>query len=120
MFKTVLFTLPLILSAEESDATLDVTKVSEAIGHMIGKNLDDLGLDFDLDAIVKGLREESEGISSPLNEDECVQAITVLQEEKMEKCADGELQKADAISNGDQIQDDEDHTFPAADSAKYR
>ena len=110
-------TLPLILGATE---TLDVTKISEAMGHMIGKNLEALGLDFDLDAIVKGLKEESQGIDSPMNEDECVQAIAVLQEEKMNTTIEQELEKADAISNGDQVNDHEDYSLPATDSTKYR
>ncbi|MBX7067217.1 MAG: FKBP-type peptidyl-prolyl cis-trans isomerase N-terminal domain-containing protein [Parachlamydiales bacterium] len=118
MLKALFISIPLLLGAAEDE--LDVAKISEAIGHMIGKNLEDLGLDFDLDAIVKGLREEAEGIHSPMNEDECVQAIAVLQEEKMETQAEQDLEKADAISNGDIIQDNEDHPFPAADSAKHR
>ncbi|MBU6383590.1 MAG: hypothetical protein KGR16_04680 [Verrucomicrobia bacterium] len=102
MFKMFLFACPLLLGAAEKE--LDVSKVSEAIGHMIGKNLEELGLDFDLDAVVKGLKEESEGIRSPLNEDECVQAIATLQEEKMENRVNQELQTIDAISNGDEIE----------------
>lgn len=113
--KSILLAFPLVLSAADR---LDVAKVSEAMGHMIGKNLEELGLDFDLDSVVKGLREESEGISSPLNEDECVQAIANLQEEKMQGTTEQELEQLDAISNGDQIY--EDHSFPAADSAKHR
>lgn len=114
MFKALLL-LALSLSAAEND----VAKISEAMGHIIGKNLDTLGLDFDLEAIVKGLKEESEGKASPLNEEECVEAIANLQEEKMGKAVDQELETADALSNGDQIQD-ENHTIPAADSTKYR
>ena len=113
MFKTILFLLPLAAFAE------DVAKISEAMGHIIGKNLQLLGLDFDMDAIVKGLKEESEGKSSPLNEDECVQAIATLQEEKISTTANQELEMADAVSNGDQIHD-EDHSFPTPDSSKHR
>ena len=98
MFKYLLI-LPIVVFSAESD----VVRISEAMGHMIGKNLDALGLDFDLDAIVKGLKEESEGKSSPLNEDECVQAIAALQEEKVIATIDQELEKADAISNGNTI-----------------
>lgn len=106
--------LPLIGFAQE----LDVAKVSEAMGHLIGKNLESLGLDLDLEAIVKGLKEEAQGKSSPLNEDECVQAIAILQEEKMIQTSERELQKADALSNGDQI--DESGPISAPDSAKHR
>jgi hypothetical protein len=116
MLKTILLlTLPLIGFSQE----LNVSKISEAMGHMIGKNLDALGLDFDLDAIVKGLKEESEGISSPLNEDECVQAIATLQDEKMNSTTEQQLLNEDAISNGSLI-DDENNSFPASDSAKHR
>jgi hypothetical protein len=111
-----LLLLPLAVFSEP----LDVVKISEAMGHMIGKNLEALGLDFDLDAIVKGLKDESEGINSPLNEDECVQAIAALQEEKMLDTTEEELQNADAISNGDQINEDENHPFSTSDSSKYR
>lgn len=110
----LILSLSVSLFAQEPD----VTKLSEAMGHIIGKNLQSLGLDFDLDAIVKGLQEESEGKSSPLNEDECVQAIAVLQEEKMATTTDRELQQTDSVSNGDQIH--EDPPFSAPDSPKYR
>ncbi len=116
MLKAILLlSLPFLGFSEE----LDVSKISEAMGHMIGKNLDALGLDFDLDAIVKGLKEESEGKSSPLNEDECVQAIATLQEEKMTTTTEQQLENADAVSNGDLI-NDENNSFPASDSAKHR
>ena len=115
MFRIFLIVLPLILMGDEK---YSVSEVSEAIGHLIGKNLETLGLEFDLDAVVRGLQEESEGKSSPLNEEECVQAIAILQEEKMEATVAQGLEEADAISNGDQIKNDEDHPFPAADSAK--
>ncbi|PIS02639.1 MAG: hypothetical protein COT85_04275 [Chlamydiae bacterium CG10_big_fil_rev_8_21_14_0_10_42_34] len=99
---------------------MDVAKISEAMGHIIGKNLDSFGLDFDLDAVVKGLIEESEGISSPLNEDECVQAIATLQEEKIAETTEHELEQVDAVSNGDQIKEYEDYPFSTPDSPKHR
>jgi peptidylprolyl isomerase len=85
----------------------DIVEVSEAMGHIIGKNLESLGLDFNLDAIVKGLKEESAGLSSPLNEDECVEAIHTLQDEKIAATTEQDLIQADAIANGDQIVDNQ-------------
>src|SRR3989344_1643767 len=95
-----LLSIPLIAFATNE---LNVAQISEAMGHIIGKNLDELGLDFDLDAIVKGLKEESEGKMSPMNEDECIQAIALLQEEKMGAIAEEELKQIDAISNSDEL-----------------
>jgi hypothetical protein len=117
MFKTA-FLLAFSLSAFSQE--LDVAKVSEAMGHIIGKNLEALGLELDLDAIVKGLKEEQQGIHSPLNDDECVQAIAYLQEEKMSSVTEQEFERVDAVSNGDQIEDHENHSIPATDSSKYR
>lgn len=117
MFKLILFlSLSLSLFSEE----LDIVKVSEAMGHIIGKNLEELGLDLDLDAIVKGLKEEQQGLHSPLNEDECVQAIAQLQEEKISSVTEQEFERVDSVSNGDQIEENENHPIPTADSAKYR
>lgn len=117
MLKTALF-LSLSLSAFSEE--LDVAKVSEAMGHIIGKNLEALGLELDLDAIVKGLKEEQQGILSPLNDDECVQAIAHLQEEKMSSVIEQEFERVDAVSNGDQIDENENHSIPASDPSKYR
>jgi len=110
----LILSLPLFAFAEQ----LDVAKISEAMGHMIGKNLDELGLDFNLEAIVKGLKDESEGKASPLNEDECVLAIATLQEEKINTNTEQQLENADAVSNGDIL--DENHPFPTSDSTKHR
>lgn len=112
MFKTFIFIYLCF-----SGFCQDVAKVSEAMGHIIGKNLDSLGLDFDLDAIVKGLKEESEGKSSPLNEDECIQAIATMQEEKISTTTHQTLEMADSVSNGDQI---EDHSISTPNSSEHR
>lgn len=98
----------------------DVAKISEAMGHIIGKNLEILGLDFDLHAVVKGLQDESEGKLSPMDEEECIQAIASLQEEKMAVQAIEEYKLTDTISNGDQVLEHEDHPLPTSDSSEYR
>lgn len=79
--------------ADESDR--DVAKISEAMGHLIGKNLQALGLDLDVQAIVKGLKDASEGKTPPMNEDECVQAIASLQEESFSAAAEKNREEAD-------------------------
>lgn len=94
----------LLCSTAVFSQEMNVAKISEAIGHLIGKNLQDLGVDFDLDAISKGLKEESEGKNSPLTEAQCIQGITQLQDQKITSYAEEQLQKADEISNGDQIE----------------
>lgn len=90
------------------------------MGHLLGKHLKNLGVDLDLDSLVKGLRQESEGKNSPLNENECAQEIAHLQDEKILSILENKLKNEDALSNGDQIPENEDHSLPAANSSKYR
>ncbi len=61
---------------------VDSGKLSEALGHMIGKNLQSLDVSLDIDAIAKGLQDEAAGIASPMTEDACVETLVKLQEEK--------------------------------------
>ncbi len=84
----------LSLQAETSQEH-DIAKISEAMGHLIGKNLEALGLDLDVEAIVKGLQDASSGKHSPMSEEECVQAIAVLQEENFSLLAEQNRQEAD-------------------------
>ena len=111
-----LFALPLScliglssLSAEEAKAKttleevkteeekVDLKKVSEAFGHLIGKNLDTLGFEFDMTQVVKGIQDAALGKEAPMTESDCVQAISLVQEEAFEKLAAENLQKADTF-----------------------
>lgn len=75
----------------------DVSKISEAMGHLIGKNLQALGLSLDIDALVRGMQQAAEGKESPLSEEECVQALSALQEESTAKAAEKNLQDANVF-----------------------
>lgn len=58
----------------------EIAKMSEAFGHLIGKNLESMGVQLDIQAVVKGLKDASAGKTSPMTEMECIQAITAAQE----------------------------------------
>ncbi len=81
----------------EKTAKVDpsVEKISEAFGHLIGKNIDTLGVKFDLEYVIKGLQDSINGKSSPLSETECIQAISASQEESFKKQALDNLKKAE-------------------------
>ena len=113
MIKWLLF-FPLIAFANE-----DIVEVSEAIGHLIDQNLDSFGLDFDLEAVLKGLKDENEGIASPLTQEEYQQAIVELQDEKIIETTEADLIQADCISNTPEFFN-ENYPLPASDSAEYR
>ncbi len=96
-----LFLIAASLSAENTPEH-DIAKISEAMGHLIGKNLQALGLDLDVAAVVKGLQDAADGRHPPLSEDECVQAIAVLQEENFSAVAEQNLIEADDFLKANQ------------------
>lgn len=77
-----LFSLLFLFLGTTAFANVDNAKLSEALGHMIGKNLQSLDVPLDLEAIAKGLQDQAAGLSSPMTEDVCVQALIKLQEEQ--------------------------------------
>lgn len=73
---------------------LDVKKVSEAMGFLIAKNLEDLGLKLDVDLVMKGLTDAKQGKTSPLTEEECIAAIGKIQENHLRETGEKNLAKA--------------------------
>ena len=58
----------------------EITKISEAFGHLMGKNLETIGVNFDIQYVIKGLQDAASGKDSPMTELECIEAITAAQE----------------------------------------
>lgn len=81
--------------AQEKAPEVDVSKVSEAFGHLIGKNIETLGFEFDIAHVIKGIQEGAAGKEAPMTEAECVQAISLAQESSFKKEAQENLKKAD-------------------------
>lgn len=75
----------------------DILKISRSFGHMLAKNLESLEINFNMQEIVKGIQERSQGIASPMSETECYQAIDSFQASLMEKQATENLKQAEAF-----------------------
>ena len=73
----------------------DIEKISESFGHLIGKNLTSLGFNFDMQAVVQGLKDSSLGKNAPMTEVECIQAITAIQESAFKEQSAINLAKAE-------------------------
>ncbi|QVL57930.1 MAG: FKBP-type peptidyl-prolyl cis-trans isomerase [Simkaniaceae bacterium] len=84
----------------EDNGKIDLQKVSQAFGHLIGKNLDSLGFEFDMTEVIKGMEDSVAGKESPMNETECVQAISLVQEEAFQKLANKNLDDANSFMVG--------------------
>lgn len=63
-----------LLFAEEENI-----KLSEALGHLIGKNFKSMEFPIDLEALAKGIEDEAKGISSPLSDEECMEKLSSLE-----------------------------------------
>lgn len=89
------------LSAEETapveEAKPDVEKISEAFGHLLGKNLETMGMKFDIAKVIQGLKDASDGKNAPMTEMECVQAIAAVQETVYKEAATENLKEAEAF-----------------------
>ncbi len=89
------------LSAEEAapveEAKPDVEKISEAFGHLLGKNLETMGMKFDIAKVIQGLKDASEGKNAPMSEMECVQAIAAVQETVYKEAASENLKEAETF-----------------------
>lgn len=88
----------------EEDKTPDVAKLSEAMGHLIGKNLHSTGVPIDIDALVRGMKDGCKGEGSPLTEDECLQAIAALQEKTISIESEKNLTEANEFLSRNQKQ----------------
>lgn len=73
---------------------IDMKKLSEAFGNFIGRNLQSPGLSFDLESIIKGIREGATGHPSPLNEKEYEEMMTAVQEKAFKEMSANNLKAA--------------------------
>ncbi len=76
---------------------VDMKKLSEAFGHFIGRNLKSPGVTFDLDSIIKGLREGAAGQPAPMTDQEYEAAMMKVQELAFNKLSEDNLKAADAF-----------------------
>lgn len=83
------------LKEETSSKEVQIAKISEAFGHLIAKNMESLGLDFNIDQVVKGLKDSASGKNPPMSEMECVEAISSIQEKNFKQQATNNLAAAD-------------------------
>ncbi len=80
-----------LVTAAFGDAETD--KLSEALGHMIGKNLQSLDVPLDMARIAKGLQDEALGLSSPMSEEKCIRTLMEFERKKNLEVADAFLRE---------------------------
>ncbi len=73
----------------------DMQKISEAFGHFIGRNINIPGIKFDLESVIKGIRDGAQGKPAPLSEKEYEEQMLKLQRVAIKAVADKNLKAAD-------------------------
>lgn len=75
----------------------DILKVSEAFGNFIGRNLKAPGVNFDLDSIIKGMRDGYAGKPSPMSDKEYEEMMAKIQEMAYRQLSTENLKAANAF-----------------------
>lgn len=81
-------------SNQNEISSSDLKRVSEAFGHFIGRNLKTPGINFDLDSIIKGMREGYEGKPAPMTDKEYETLMTKVQEQAYKQLSTTNLKTA--------------------------
>lgn len=84
----------LAINQADQSKQIDMKKLSEAFGNFIGRNLQSPGLSFDLEGIVKGIREGAAGQPSPLTEKEYEEMMAAVQEKAFKEISTANLKAA--------------------------
>ena len=85
---------------------LDMKQVSESFGYLIHKNVESLGLDLDVNLVVKGIENSLAGKAAPMDEQQTVQAIALIQENAFHKQAQVNLQLAEEFLAGNRMKEE--------------
>ncbi len=79
---------------KDAPVELDMTKVSEAFGHFIGRHLKSPGMEFNLDAVIKGIRDGAAGKPAPMSDKEYEKMMLMVQKNAIEKASKENLKAA--------------------------
>ncbi len=72
----------------------DRIKISEAFGHFIGRNINSPGFKFDVESLIKGVRDGAAGKPAPMSDKEYEEKMMLLQKIAFNKTAEQNLKNA--------------------------
>ncbi len=79
-------------SAEAEQA--EMLRLSEAFGHFIGRNLNTPGMKFDIDSIIKGMRDGASGKAAPMSDQEYEGLLMKMQQKAFTELSEKNLKAA--------------------------
>lgn len=72
----------------------DITRLSEMFGHFLGRSIKAAGVDFDLEAMSKGMKNGFAGTPAPMSDKDYETLMTQLQQQTFKKVSDKNLKDA--------------------------
>lgn len=83
-------------SSNSTTSNYDIKKISEALGYFIGRNLNTPEIKFDLDSVIKGIRDGASGKPAPMSDQDYEKAMTQLQQQALGAISTKNLDAANA------------------------
>lgn len=77
----------------------EIQRLSEAFGNFIGRNLKTPAVQFDLESMIRGIRNGAAGKPSPMTDQEYEQAMARLQQVAFKRLSEENLQAANTFMN---------------------
>lgn len=96
----VVASFAMTMSAEAHDdhtTEVDMPKLSETFGNLLGKNMKDSGFDFDIDQVIVGIRKGINNEPPALSTEQYQTMMMVVQQNAFQKLSDENLRKADTF-----------------------
>ncbi|MBN4067232.1 FKBP-type peptidyl-prolyl cis-trans isomerase [Simkania negevensis] len=88
--------LPCDASKSSKDISqAEIKKISEAFGHLLGRNLSTPAFSFDLESMIKGIRNAVSGKEPPMSDEEYGYALATIQESVLDEVAQTNLKEAE-------------------------
>lgn len=78
----------------KKETEIDMKKLSEAFGNFIGRNLQSPGIKFDLESLVKGIRDGAAGNPAPMTDKEYEAMMAAVQEKAFKEMSTTNLNAA--------------------------
>lgn len=83
----------------------EMLRLSEAFGHFIGRNLNTPGMKFDIDAIIKGMRDGAAGKTPPMSDQEYEGLLIKMQQKAFTELSEKNLKAAAAFLENNKKQE---------------
>lgn len=82
------------IKTEDKDKEFNIEKLSETFGNYIGRNLNVPGFKFDIESLIKGIRNGAAGKPAPMSDEEYEKEMAALQEKIFAKMSEENLKAA--------------------------